>query len=148
METTLKIHVTMTMVLGLILLFAQNSLAQDNAAYSTSYNLTFKPLEEADLELMYTWVQRPFVKRWFAHIALPWDEFRAALQERLDAGIVWIFIVHTNEHPIGCIGYYDATQFPDGCGYIEAEGTYGIDLFIGNKSILVKDMARQCYVSS
>ena len=130
-----KLQFYQTLLLSLTLYMSTSSISQIN---STPYNLRFKPLEETDLELIHTWVHRPFVKKWFEHMVMPWDEFQTTMHERLNSGILWIFIIQTNGNPIGCIGYYDANKFADGSGLTEPEGTYGIDLFIGEQEYLGK----------
>lgn len=132
MNTTMKILATISIALALCM------PTQNSHAKSTSFDLRFKPLEETDFELVHTWVQRPFVKCWFEHLVMPWDEFQEAFRYRLQCPTLSLFIVETKKQPIGFIGYYDASEFPDGGGYEEPEGTYGIDLFIGEEEYLGK----------
>ncbi len=113
-------------------------IPNQNSANPPSFNLRFKPLEVTDLELVYVWVQQPFVKRWFKHLVMPWQEFQESFHYRLQCPTLSIFIVETLNKPIGFIGYYDASEFPDGGGYDEPEGTYGIDLFIGEEDYIGK----------
>ena len=103
------------------------------------YNIQFKPLEESELVLIHTWLHQPWVKRWYVHEALPWQEFlqfRDEIKNYFGSGNE--FLVMSNGYPFAYIRYYDAHLWPDGYGNVEPEGMYGIDLYIGDSEYLGK----------
>lgn len=102
-------------------------------------HVTFQELKDSDLPLIHTWLQQPFVKKWFSHEAVPWQDFLAFREEIKNYfGTGKEYIVSVNEHPFGYIRYYDAHLWVDGLGEVEPEGTYGIDLYIGDADYLGK----------
>ncbi len=125
----MKIYLT---ILLSLVFFAELFSAQN-------YDLRFKSLEESDLTLIHTWLHQPWVKRWYAHEALLWQEFlqfRDEIKNYFGSGNE--FLVVSNGYPFAYIRYYDAHLWPDGFGNVEPEGRYGIDLYIGDAEYLGK----------
>jgi|GEM_PF-386364 len=99
--------------------------------------IAFKPLTEADLDLLVTWLAKPHVKAW-------WDDelneaqIRAKYAARIGCKRVVGFIMWLHDRPLGFIQYYVANQVGDGWWPDEVEGTVGIDQFIGEEAYLNK----------
>ncbi|MGE0009730.1 MAG: GNAT family N-acetyltransferase [Candidatus Babeliales bacterium] len=110
-----------------------------NISLAYAYEIKFKLLQDADLPLIYNWLHQPFVKKWFSREALPWQEFltfREQIKSYLGTGHE--YLACHNDHPFGYIRLYDAHLWLDGLGNADPEGTYGIDLYIGDAGYLGK----------
>lgn len=120
------------MMLGLVLSCPASFGAQISTVDVNQFDITFKLLEEVDLPLVFTWAHRPFVKPWFRHEAVSWEEFLTFHQDiKMLLGSGNEFLAYSNERPFAYIRYYDAHIWSDGFGDVDPEGTYGIDLYIG-----------------
>jgi RimJ/RimL family protein N-acetyltransferase len=96
---------------------------------------TFKPLQEADLNLLCDWLNEPHVKEWWDD-HLTDEEIKSTYKKRIGDIIVAPFIAYLNDKPIGFIQYYQADKVGDGWWPNEVEGTFGIDQFIGDKNLI------------
>jgi aminoglycoside 6'-N-acetyltransferase-1b/aminoglycoside 6'-N-acetyltransferase-2 len=95
-----------------------------------SQQIEFRPLAEADLSALHTWLNRPHVVEWWkGEPSL--DEVRAKYLTRIAAGPVRPYIAHVGSEPIGYIQSYAAIESDGGwwTGYSD-RGVLGIDLFI------------------
>lgn len=105
----------------------------------SNYEINFKLLENKDLPLIQSWLQQPHVKKWFSHEALAWKEFLLFREEIKNYfGDGKEYIAYHHNHPFAYIRYYDAHLWPEGSGEVDPEGTYGIDLYIGDEAYLGK----------
>ena len=96
---------------------------------------SFKPLQEADLNLLCGWLNEPHVKEWWDD-HLTDEEIKTKYKERIGDTIIAPFIACLNDKPIGFIQYYQADKVGDGWWPDEVEGTMGIDQFIGEKDLI------------
>jgi RimJ/RimL family protein N-acetyltransferase len=96
---------------------------------------TFKPLQEADLDLLCKWLNKPHVKEWWDD-KLNNDEIKSKYKERIGDEIVVPYIAFLNGNPIGFIQSYQANKVGGGWWPDEKEGTIGIDQFIGEKNLI------------
>ncbi len=93
--------------------------------------VTFKLLEESDFRLLYDWLQKPHIKEW-------WDDgddtlAKVAQHYSSDPNTTFRFIVkNENSHPVGYIQYY-----------LKPKGIVGIDLFIGQPTLLSKGLGTE-----
>ncbi len=104
-----------------------------------NYDLQFKPLNDSDLSLIHSWLHQEWVKPWFIHEAVSWDDFlafRAQIKNYFGTGKEYL-VCHDN-YSFAYIRYYDAHLWVDGLGDVDPEGTYGIDLYIGEEEYLGK----------
>src|SRR5580692_4023025 len=100
-----------------------------------SEKFMFKPLQESDLNLLCKWLNEPHVKEWWDD-HLTDEETKSHYKKRIGDTAVVPFIVFLNDKPIGFIQYYQANKVGDGWWPNEAEGTIGIDQFIGEKDLI------------
>lgn len=95
----------------------------------------FRRLTPADFPLMYRWINSPHIKEW-------WDgrtslaEVEADYTEYLASDHVYPYIVELSKKPIGYMQRYNACKVGDGWWPDEPEGTWGVDQFIGEESLL------------
>ena len=107
-------------------------------------SLTFQPLREQDLPLMYSWLQEPHVREFYHRKGIPsWEETRKDYLERLVPD--WptkCFLSCCAGRPIGYIQTYRVADYPETAAVIgEAEGI-SIDLFIGVAEYIGKGWGR------
>jgi RimJ/RimL family protein N-acetyltransferase len=97
--------------------------------------ISFKPLQENDLDLLCTWLKKPHVKKWWDD-SLTDEELKYKYKSRIGNTIIVPFIVYMNHKPLGFIQYYHANKMGDGWWPGELEGTVGIDQFIGEEDYI------------
>lgn len=103
-----------------------------------SNSISFKPIKESDLPQLYTWVHTEHVKKWWYPDALSWPEFHAKYLKKIHSNSVWGYLIQVDDTPIGFIQYYDASKNPDDFGNVDPEGTFGMDLYIGDTNFIGK----------
>ena len=105
-------------------------------------NISFRPLTEADLPQMHTWLNTPHVARFFKNqqtMQQIRDEYMGYItgEDPSDAYIILI-----DEVDVGYIQTYYYSDYADDTGYdelLEAEPySAGVDLFIGNANYIYK----------
>lgn len=95
--------------------------------------INFVPFENLHFPLFENWLKQEHVKRF-------WTEFKTGddLREKLLAAAsnthVHRFVIEMDRNPIGYIQYYDAIAVGEECWSDEKPGTFGMDLFIGDKN--------------
>lgn len=114
-------------------------------------SISFKTFTLEDVPLYYEWADKPHVKNvWFLDGYQPKEYI---LQKIAGNGIEHPFIILIDNKPIGHIQYWDIyardTIEKDTKDYFtgEAEGTYGIDIFIGEEEYLGKGYGTQVLVA-
>lgn len=70
-------------------------------------NFTFKLLQETDLELLCSWLDKPHVKEWW-NDGLTHDVIKMKYRERIGSTTIAPFIICIDNKPIGFIQYYIA----------------------------------------
>jgi aminoglycoside 6'-N-acetyltransferase len=91
----------------------------------------FRPMTAADLPLIRGWLASPHVRQWWGDP----DEQYALVSGDLDEPAMDQFIVSTAARPFGYLQCYDLTKWNSGFGP-QPPGTRGIDLFIGEPSMI------------
>ena len=97
--------------------------------------ITFKPLQEVDLDLLCQWLDKPHVKEWWDD-RLTHDQIKSKYRKRIGSVLVAPFIAYLDEKPIGFIQYYHADKIGDGWWADEVTGTLGLDQFIGEETLI------------
>jgi RimJ/RimL family protein N-acetyltransferase len=103
--------------------------------------IAFQPVQLSDAARIFAWRQRPHVARWWnIH---PWElsdfnfeAFEAELRDELEIDWQSIFLITLDEHPIGFFQTYRAASAGEEWWPDEDTSTRGIDLFIGEESLL------------
>ncbi|MDR0930041.1 MAG: acetyltransferase [Oscillospiraceae bacterium] len=102
--------------------------------------MTLRPLTDADIALMETWLNQPRIKRWYD----PIEEWLEEIRER-QGKFAWLhdFIYMDGEAPVGFGRYYDcydSVGLEDWPGRrFETPGeVYSIDYLIGDETYLGK----------
>lgn len=104
-------------------------------------HIDFQPVQLSDAAMIFAWRQQPHVARWWnIH---PWeqsdfnfDAFESELEEELAINWQSIFIITLDERPIGFFQTYRAASAGEGWWPNEDASTRGVDLFIGEESLL------------
>ena len=116
--------------------------------------VTFSPLTEEDLYLLYKWFQIPHIKKWYAReLEYSYEMIRNKYLPRIiDSHRVPNFIIRYNELPIGYIQYYKLNNdLPESIENYEhpifkrysPDRMAGIDLFIAEIPYLQKGVANR-----
>ena len=104
--------------------------------------ITFKPLQETDLDLLCQWLDQPHVKEWWSD-GLTHEEIKEKYRQRIGGTIVVPFVAYLDDKPIGFIQYYHASKVGDGWWQDEVDGTVGIDQFIGEADYINRGYGTQ-----
>jgi aminoglycoside 6'-N-acetyltransferase len=94
----------------------------------------FRELAMDDLPLLFNWLARPHVKKWYAPEPTSFAEVLARYAPRTEeASVVRAFIIQADSADAGYIQTYSIDEFPEyertlGC----EKGVVGMDLFIGD----------------
>jgi aminoglycoside 6'-N-acetyltransferase len=108
--------------------------------YDMGMKLTFRPLTKPDYSLFAHWLAEPHVARWWREPATvehvekeygPSDEKTA------------VYVVEGNGQPIGIIQSYPVEDYPEHGESVKMPGGVGVDLFIGEPSLIGKGYGAQ-----
>jgi aminoglycoside 6'-N-acetyltransferase len=91
----------------------------------------FRPMSAADLPLIRRWLALPHVREWWGD---PHEQY-ALVSGDLDEPAMDQFIFSAAGSSFGCLQCYDLTTWNTGFGP-QPQGTRGIDLFIGEPSMI------------
>lgn len=99
----------------------------------------FSPLESKDLSLMHKWLNREHIKK---NIRGPsrWDKLVKNIENNCFEDFIFPYIAYVNNKPVGFIQIFDVLKFGDSWWRKDEKGTFGIDLFIGDKNLLNKGL--------
>lgn len=97
--------------------------------------ITFKRMQSSDFKKIYDWIQQPHVSKWWSD-PNDWSEFKLKFQRKLESPYRSCFIIYVDDTAIGYIQSYAANKFPEWPS--EQDGTYGMDLFIGEDDYIGK----------
>jgi RimJ/RimL family protein N-acetyltransferase len=94
-------------------------------------------MQPGDLDLVYGWLNRPHVARWWGDFS---DRSRCEYEFMQHMESDWLFpnIALINRRPVGYFQYYVGAMCQAELGLDEAKGVLGIDLFIGDPAMLGK----------
>lgn len=99
--------------------------------------IAFRALAEADFPLLYKWLARAHVKRWYAPEPRSFLELVARYRPRTHAGNpVRAFVVRVDDADAGYIQKYALDTFPEygaRLGLAAGRGVMGMDLFLGDE---------------
>ena len=97
--------------------------------------IRFRRLDLDDLPLLYTWLARPHVRKWYAPEPSSFAEVAAKYGPRThDDNPVKSFIVEVGGEPAAYIQAYYIDEFPDYEALLQCgKGVVGIDLFIASE---------------
>ncbi len=99
-------------------------------------DLHLRPIEEADIRLMDTWLQKPYILHWYEDPEAWIDEIK---QRHGSFSFIHHFIVMDDHQPIGFCQYYDCYDAGEDWYSVEGPGkTYSVDYLIGEESYLGK----------
>lgn len=104
-----------------------------------SHQFSFRRLQEENLDLLCTWLNKPHVKEWW-NDKLSNDVIKTKYRERVRDDFVVPFIAYLKDKPIGFIQYYHADKVGNGWWPDEIAGTVGIDQFIGEEDYIGKGL--------
>jgi RimJ/RimL family protein N-acetyltransferase len=116
------------------------TLSDAPAAFSLiqKSKIRFRPLYHCDLPLMYAWLSRDFVSRWFGAKPRSYEDVERRYDLRIRSEVpIAPYLMLYDDLPIGYIQTYRLVDRP---GYSEligaGPGTAGVDLFIGERDYL------------
>jgi ribosomal protein S18 acetylase RimI-like enzyme len=97
-------------------------------------DITFRALAEDDLALLYGWLSRPHVRKWYAREPTSFAEVAAKYRSRLDAAsAVKAFIIESGAAAVGYVQAYPVEAFPQYQHILQCEaGVVAMDLFLGD----------------
>jgi RimJ/RimL family protein N-acetyltransferase len=101
--------------------------------------IDFLALQEPHIPLLFKWLKEP-------HVAEFWQEtedigeFREKFLNKLPERGVSAFVILVDSKPIGYIQYYEACKVGGGWWPDAIAGTFGIDQFIGDRSMIGKGL--------
>lgn len=108
-------------------------------------NLTFKPLEKQDFQILLGWLSKPHVRAWYdMEIEYTLEKVQQKYESytkgyKLETGIkkpIYAFVVYLDAQPIGYVQYYNAYDFPREDDLIPTglpEKLAAFDIFIGEE---------------
>ena len=98
--------------------------------------LRFRPLTAEDLLLVYEWLRRPHVQRWWSDRETYEEVVAHYLPSIEGKEPTDHYIVHLDEQPIGFIETYLISDHPDYAALVGVgEGVAGVDLFIADEAL-------------
>jgi RimJ/RimL family protein N-acetyltransferase len=98
--------------------------------------LSFRPMQEADLRLLHEWLQRPHVRRWWTEH----DTYEQVAEHYLPAidgsDPTALYLVLLDGEAIGFMQTYLVSDYPEHAAVVGAgEGAAGVDLLIGRHEL-------------
>lgn len=107
--------------------------------------LEFRLLDENDVSLVETWLNKEHVKRWYEipHLDVSIGDWMREINER-NGEFKWLthLIVLYEGHPIGLCQYYKCEDSDEDFGTLPQAGSYGIDYLIGEEAYLGKGLGK------
>ena len=103
--------------------------------------IDFQPTQLSDAAQLFAWRKQPHVARWWnihewERSDFNFPAFERELRDELEIGWQSIFIITLDAQPIGFLQTYHAASAGDGWWPDEPVSTHGIDLFIGEASLI------------
>jgi aminoglycoside 6'-N-acetyltransferase len=107
-------------------------------------NLKFDPLEDKDLPVLYSWLQKPHIREFYHKKSLPdWEEMSADYRRRLSPD--WptrCYLSYAGLVPMGYIQAYRVADYPEYAAMIGEDQGISLDLFIGDLAFVGKGWGR------
>lgn len=108
--------------------------------------LALRPLEDHDVPLVETWLNKEHVKRWYEipHLGITIQDWIHEIKER-GGEFRWLthLIVLWQNRPIGLCQYYKCADSDENFGSLPLAGSYGIDYLIGEETCLGKGVSKK-----
>lgn len=105
----------------------------------SSLTTNFFALTEVHFPLLFNWLRKPHVREHWPD-DLTDDEIRQKYLGHINSGWVFPFVIQLEQRPIGYIQCYQAWKENNNWWPDAQEGTYGMDLFIGELDCLGKGL--------
>jgi aminoglycoside 6'-N-acetyltransferase len=107
-------------------------------------NVSFRPLRRADLRLMYEWLRREHVRRWwdkhetYEDVA---EHYLPAIEGRKPTDL---YVILLDDRPIGFIQSYVVADHPEYATRVGVgAGVGGVDLFIAEEELIGKGLGTE-----
>lgn len=98
--------------------------------------ITLRPVEKTDMNLLSTWLNKDYIKKWYGDP----EEWLAEIKNETGE-FDWLnhyIVIHENI-PMGFCQYYDCQKTPEGFEWDnEPPGTFAVDYLIGEEAYLKK----------
>jgi len=95
--------------------------------------ISFRPLAHEDLPLVFDWLNREHVKRWWRE-ALTFADVEAKYRPRIDGDAKTdMYVIEVDGRPAGMIQTYLVSDHPEWIG--DEPGVAGVDLFIAEEEL-------------
>lgn len=108
--------------------------------------LEFKLLNDQDLPLVETWLNKEHVKKWYEipDLGITIDDWIYEIKER-KGKFQWLtyLIALKQGSPIGLCQYYRCIDSDEDFGTLPLAGSYGIDYLIGEESCIGKGLGKK-----
>lgn len=102
---------------------------------------SFIPLKQEHFQLLYNWLQKTHVQKWWDS-EKNWADFEKRHLKMLANPLVFPHIVYKNDFPIGYMNYWFVEDDPDFQPYFPSN-TVGTDQFIGDENLLGQGFGSQ-----
>lgn len=109
---------------------------------SSGSNIEFIPLREEHIPLLRNWLKEPHVSEFWQETDYE-EEFRQKFLSKLPDRGVCPYIIQVNSKPVGYIQHYEAQKVGGGWWPDAEDGTFGIDQFIGEPSLIGRGLGTQ-----
>lgn len=109
-------------------------------------NISFKSLEIEDLDLLYKWLNNPYVKEWYSRDEkTDLESIKKKYLPRIKGKEnVKCFIVYYDNEPFGFIQTYKISKFPEYAKFVDIDfEAASVDLFIGEKDFMNKGLGSE-----
>lgn len=102
--------------------------------------ITFKPLQLIDehINLLYTWLCKPHVVEHWDPAPKDLEQIQKKYRKKIESDTQLPYLICLDDKPIGYIQSYYAPAIGDGWWEDQPEGTWGMDIFIGEEDSLGK----------
>ncbi len=97
----------------------------------------FSSLKSQDIDFLIDCLKRPHVSEFWSEPKSD-EQVRKKYLEAIESKVVFPFLICIDENPVGYIQAYQAARVGGGWWPDENEGTYGMDLYIGERDYLGK----------
>ncbi|HYL15892.1 MAG TPA: GNAT family N-acetyltransferase [Terriglobales bacterium] len=101
-------------------------------------SLSFEPLKESDLAILYRWRSEPHVREFYQRKRPTWEGVRDKYIPRLRPDSPTKCFLVASGDPIGCIQTYRVMDWPEYAATIGERAGISVDLFIGEAAYIGK----------
>lgn len=108
---------------------------------SAKHLFRFRPLQPADLDRLYQWLQEPHVARWWGDFS-DRGRFELHFMEQMESDWRFPNLAVLGQKPVGYMQYDVAALRAGELGLAEAGGVLGLEFLLGDRSLLGKGLGR------